>query len=301
MNPAPEAAMATDSLVSPTKSTNVRLKIPLPVRVGIQALDWFSRFFPQTGTRAAEVLWTSPRRFDRPEREEEWLVAAERILIPYGMTGIQGYVWGADNSPTVLLMHGWEGRGSQMAAFAEPLVQQGFRVIAWDVPGHGDSEGSRASLVTFSDTVLAAIRHYGPVHGIIAHSFGGAGTTYALSAGIHVPKVAFVAPVDPAVGARRSMRFLGLGEDLAQRLQVGMEQRFGLRFSEIAGPKLAPQMTGELLVVHDEGDHVVPDADGEAYVSAWPNATRLRTKGLGHHRILRDSEVVQTVADFMSA
>ena len=42
------------------------------------------------------------------------------------------YSWGS--GPTVLLVHGWEGRGSQLSAFAPALVKAGFRVVAVDMP-----------------------------------------------------------------------------------------------------------------------------------------------------------------------
>jgi hypothetical protein len=37
------------------------------------------------------------------------------------------YSWGS--GPTILLAHGWSGRGSQLGAFVEPLVEQGFRLV----------------------------------------------------------------------------------------------------------------------------------------------------------------------------
>jgi len=39
----------------------------------------------------------------------------------------------------VLLVHGWGGRGAQLASFVEPLVARGFSVLTFDAPGHGAS------------------------------------------------------------------------------------------------------------------------------------------------------------------
>ena len=51
---------------------------------------------------------------------------------------VRGHVWG--DGPVVYLVHGWGGRGSQLASFVEPLLVAGFRVVMFDAPAHGDSD-----------------------------------------------------------------------------------------------------------------------------------------------------------------
>ena len=59
-------------------------------------------------------------------------------------------------------------------------------------------------------------------------------------------------------------------------------------------------MRGRLLVVHDENDREVPIACGEAIANAWPGAELVRTRGLGHQRILRDATTLQTITRFVA-
>ena len=54
------------------------------------------------------------------------------------------------------------------------------------------------------------------------------------------------------------------------------------------------------LVIHDQHDSDVPWQQGEAVASAWPGARFMQTQGLGHQRILRDHEVVQTSVKFLA-
>ena len=54
------------------------------------------------------------------------------------------FAWGA--GPSVLLVHGWEGRGAQLGALVDPLVAAGYRVVALDGPAHGDSPGRLSTL-----------------------------------------------------------------------------------------------------------------------------------------------------------
>jgi pimeloyl-ACP methyl ester carboxylesterase len=59
-------------------------------------------------------------------------------------------------------------------------------------------------------------------------------------------------------------------------------------------------MRGALLVVHDENDREVPIACGEAIARAWPGAELVRTRGLGHQRILRDAATLKRVVRFVA-
>jgi len=84
----------------------------------------------------------------------------------------------ADGVP-VFLMHGWGGHSGQMTPFVDPVVTAGFRVVALDLPGHGESAGSVSSLIHFASALVRAAALFRPVHGLVAHSFGAAASTYA--------------------------------------------------------------------------------------------------------------------------
>jgi hypothetical protein len=54
-----------------------------------------------------------------------------------------------------------------------------------------------------------------------------------------------------------------------------------------------------MLVFHDGRDGKIPFRDGEEIVRAWPNAELVQTRGLGHHRILRDRRVIAHAVAFL--
>jgi acetyl-CoA carboxylase carboxyltransferase component len=54
--------------------------------------------------------------------------------------------------------------------------------------------------------------------------------------------------------------------------------------------------------VHDESDPIVPVAQAELIAHAHLGAVTVeRTSGLGHHRILNDPDVVETIREFVDA
>ena len=49
----------------------------------------------------------------------------------------------------VLLVHGWSGRSTQLFAFADKLLENGFMVISFDGPAHGKSTGRTTMMPEF--------------------------------------------------------------------------------------------------------------------------------------------------------
>lgn len=288
--------MASSS-VALTDSTIGRT-FPWQVRLAGFGLRSLARLSPAAAARGAENLFLTPRRTATPSRERAWLAGSRRDEAWIGGRRIATRIWdGATyQAPTVLLVHGWGGRGSQLGAFVAPLRAEGVRVIAFDAPAHGESEGNQTNLIQFAETVatlLARHSEWATPLGVVAHSFGAAATTIALSRGARAERIVFLAPAeDYSHFTGKFRRALGLDADIVDRMQRGIERRIGVEWSAVRGGTLARELSQPLLVVHDEGDREVPLAHGEAIASGWPGARLHVTRGLGHQRLLRDADVV---------
>lgn len=64
---------------------------------------------------------------------------SERFELSSGMT-LTGETHGADDAPLVLLLHGGGQSRRAWSSMAEKLGEQGYRAIALDLRGHGDSD-----------------------------------------------------------------------------------------------------------------------------------------------------------------
>lgn len=262
----------------------------------------FSRMAPRTTVRLARTIFLRPPRLAPPSRESWWATEAREWSLPFGSGTLRAWTWGW-GSETVLLVHGWGGRGLQLGAFAAPLVEAGYQVVAYDAPGHGSSVGDRSSLPEKAAAVTAMVHHLGGVEAIIAHSAGAAAVTAALAqpgTPLPVERLVYLAPsVDMLGVTERFASLLGLPMTVADRMREGIERQYGVRFAELAGVALAPRMAQPLLVVHDRDDREIAFAEGEALVGAWPGAEMLVTEGLGHFRLLRDDGVVARARRFL--
>ena len=270
--------------------------IPRPVRLGFRMLPLLGEALT---ARVAERLFCTPRSFRPRASEERLLDAADPFPLRVGSRTLTGYSWG--RGPTVLLVHGWEGRAGQLTPLVPALVTAGFRVVAWDAPAHGRSPGRTATLVEFADGIWAAARASGALHGVVAHSMGAAAAGLALSEGLTPKRAAFIAsPYSMDVYAAEFARLLGISKGVHERMVRSLERRFHVRMSELTFDALVPEAEVPLLVAHDADDREVPHAFGARIAADWPQGELVTTRGLGHRRILRDAHVVRRVTRFVS-
>jgi pimeloyl-ACP methyl ester carboxylesterase len=189
-----------------------------------------------------------------------------------------------------------------MAAFVDPLLAAGFRAVAIDLPGHGRSAGQRSSVVHGAAAVELANGAFGPLSGLVAHSFGAPVSTYALARGVSPQRVVYVAPV--AQLEPYWARFgAGVGASpavMARAMRRG-ENWLGVRFDDIAPLGHAAKLKMPLLVLHGADDRETPTTDGRVLADAWPDAEFREIPGLGHMRILWDQATITQAVQFLEA
>jgi len=298
-----------NALSSPQKSTTVRAnsrtatpRVPLAARVIRLSLGALSAVSPDAAGLAAERLFMHPRRHARPDHEWALLSSARMFSIPNPDGGaLTAWEWGDDGEP-VLLMHGWEGRGAQLGSLVAPLVARGFRVLTLDAPAHGSSPGFLSSFFHFARALESAKTEVGPFRAVIAHSLGGAAAAWASqSSALGERLVMIAAPTDLRDATEEAAQMLGLRRDARERMEARLTRRFGMTLDDVHAARVAPQMTAPLLVVHDENDREVPIASGELLARVWPGAELVKTRGLGHRRILKDPAVIGRIVSFVAA
>ena len=243
----------------------------------------------------AELLFRTPPRQARSRREREILAAARFRHVRVGPIRLATWLWG--NGPLVLLVHGWGGHAGRLASFVGPLTEAGFSVVAFDAPGHGDSSGTRSSLPEFVLAARAVAQAYGGVAGLVGHSIGAAACTLALRDGVVARRV--VLAVDPEQYSGRFASLFGIPASVRESMKKRFERRYRVCWDALCLSRCAPGVSAPALIFHDGRDSKVPLRDGKAIARAWPGAQLIVTSGLGHHRIVRDPEVVRRAVGFL--
>lgn len=289
------ATQTADALTIPRKSTNVRSHIsaPLWLRSTFSAAGHVS---PSVTAAVAERLFFKTRRTVPRAGERDVLESAA----PLSIAGMKAWSWG--EGPTVLLVHGWNGRATQLGSFVTPLVERGYRVVAFDAFGHGESPGSSMSIPELASCIRQVADELGGVYGVVAHSMGGASTTLALSEGLEIERAVFISPpADPRAFLQIFSDALGISDEVRARLKRRVEQRVGISMQSMRADVLASSMDVPVLVIHDRSDKEVPVRAGQSIAEAWPGANLIVTEGLGHQRILRAEHVTNVAVSFIDA
>lgn len=230
--------------------------------------------------------------------------------IPFPCGSVQAYVFEPEEQApirTVLLVHGWTGDAASMTGFVEPLLAAGFRVVAFDLPGHGASTGRELNIPLGVASLAAVARVFGPFHAIVTHSFGGAITLAALAGSVRgqpvvsAGKLVLISAPSSITGITRQFgHAIGLG----RRGQAALERRIHVVAGnpvEAFEARLQLEAIGlPTLVIHDRQDRELGFQHAQALVEAGPFVRLEATEGLGHRRILKARPVAESVARFVA-
>lgn len=279
-----------------------KIKTPLLLRLVPQVFPWVEKFLPFLANRFFVYLFFKPFRFKTPEKELLAAKQAEQFIIEVDGKKIQCYSWGS--GPVVLLLHGWAGRGTQLRKFIEPLNLAGYRAVAMDGPAHGKSEGRLTNLDGFRNAINALVKEVGGAEAIIAHSFGGVATLYAVSTGLTVNTIINIA--SPTIGdeiIKNYLRTINGSQKTGEAFKQYVLKKSGKpfeKFSALEFIKHVPEALN-LLLIHDQDDKEVIIAHPQALVKQFPRAQFYQTSGLGHNRILKDEKVIEHAVTFIQS
>jgi len=264
-------------------------------------MEPISRIAPGLAARIAFHFFATPVRIPRPESEKIWHEQSKKYFLK---SGIAAFEWGKPTDPLVMLIHGWNGRGTQIASFALPLVEKGFRVVALDGPAHGISPGTKTNPSHFAKFIEDSQKELSPegAHTVIAHSFGGGCAVLAASRSLRVKKLVLVA--SPAFYERvvqfyaRSYKLSKIAEEKFTEI---VAKAAGIHPKDLNIASIGSKLPIPKMIVHDSDDNAVNFLSAKAMHEAWPDSVLFKTEGLGHRRILKDQNVITAVVNFIIA
>ncbi|CAM5654123.1 Alpha/beta hydrolase OS=Streptomyces tendae OX=1932 GN=GUR47_02750 PE=4 SV=1 [Streptomyces tendae] len=268
-------------------------------------LNTLSRVARRPAGAATYALFHMPlaRSSVRPA-ERELIERARLGRVELGGRHAVTYEWG-DGARTVVLVHGWQSRGSRLSGLVTAFLDRGYRVVAFDAPGHGAASGRSATILDYRTVLTALHERYGAFDGLVAHSLGVLASFFALRHGVKAERVVSIGGVcDFGYLVDEFATALGL----RPRLKAELHRRTASHLfpglpadrSPFSAVHTAEEVNAPLLVVHDEDDTRIGVEQGRRLSGAFGDRARLMvTSGLGHRRILGDPEVVRAAVDFV--
>jgi hypothetical protein len=228
-------------------------------------------------------------------RADAKLEGAEHFKLTSGTHQIAAYRFGqklGPNAKTVVLVHGWMSGARFMLAIMDRLVSLGHEVICFDLPAHGKSTGKRTNLVECAAALTAVIRLFGPVDAVVAHSFGGAVSAFALSES----KEPLLSEGGEIILLASPNRLTEVTKSFAR--QFGISDKGRLVFEKhLCTPMQQPieAMDGNIMfaktgnamhVLHCRDDREVSVEEGRRFAQMGPDVNYVELTNLGHRKIL---------------
>ena len=246
----------------------------------------------------------SPSRYEVKPAEQEIVEWGNSYRIKFDGGEIAVTTWGS-SGPAVLLMHGWGGARAQMTGFIDPLLFAGYRVVAFDQPGHGESDGTTTNLLKIAPTMDLIAQHEGPFHGVIAHSFGTLINSYALvERGFPPPaRLIYFGAFNRLMDSLPRFQVLAnLPDEIMEGFRAMLYEEFGQGVLDaITNESLAPRIHIPALMFHDVEDNVTPVEDSRAIARVWNQAQFIETEGLSHRGALQSKSIHEQVVRFLNA
>ena len=269
------------------------------LKLWIATWPFLSWICPKFIAKKAENLFLTPTRVPRPRSEMQAYESAEKIKLS---PGIAAFRWGQKLDPIVILLHGWSGRGTQMAEFRHDLLKHNYQVVALDGPAHGDSEGHQTHVGQFARFLIDVQNELGPFKAVISHSFGTGCSVIARSWGLKVEKLVLVAgPTKYDVMITNYVQRVKLAPRAKNYFYQSLAQKSGLNPEDINIGQIGSKLNTPTLVVHDKDDKAVKYQSALMLKKEWPTIEVLTTEGLGHRRVLKDKSVTKHVANFINS
>ena len=257
---------------------------------------------PQAIIKKIYRTFFTPSKYEVKSADEAVLARGNNYRIPFADGELAVTSWG-ESGPTVLLMHGWGGARAQMTGFVEPLLAAGYRVVAYDQPAHGESDGKITNILEIAPTMELVMQHEGKFDAVIAHSFGTLITSYAL-VGLNLPApsgLVYLGAFNRLLDALPRFQVLAsLPDELIDGLREMIYDIHGRgKLDAIINEEMVQNIQIPALMFHDRSDNVTPVEDSRAIANAWTEAQYIETNGLGHRGALQSADVHGRILNFL--
>ncbi|NOQ74487.1 MAG: alpha/beta fold hydrolase [Crocinitomix sp.] len=265
---------------------------------------------PSRAAKKSFDLFQKVRKKDIRPREASFFKSArhfqvEAILDQNKVDQIDCYELGDPKQDLVVLVHGWDSNAGSMSQIANKLVEEGKRVVLFNLPGHAFSVHHSTNLLECKNAVTAVLNHLKPMSGfsVVSHSFGSAVVAYALSKNNYeLDKLIFLTNPNRVEHIFKDFKnFIGLNNRAYLALLKLTQDKLG---EPIHAVSVAANLTGvnyqKLLLIHDKNDKVLDYSNSLEVKDGNPKAELLTFENIGHYKMLWNKEVINNCAIFLN-
>lgn len=248
-----------------------------------------------------------PSELDTPIAfEEHTVVGTKGDLAVWAIAGKNA------EGPQVVMTHGWGSSRQGGLKRIEPFIEMASQIILWDLPGHGDSDGTTKLGSTEHNDLARILEAFSDERPTVLFGWSmGAGVSLAFAGkqpGEHsitsiICESPYVMPITPA---RNVIRLRGVPYRLNLKptmLILGTIFGIGPTWRGFARDQIAKTIDIPILIIHGDADPVCPNEDAEQVANAARNSELVYVQGGGHNNLWTDDifreQMNETIGAFL--
>lgn len=248
-------------------------------------------------------LFETPIKYKMPKREQKMYEVSHKSKLTLPESGKEILVYENKFGPKkVLLVHGWNGRGTQLVSIAKAFKELNYTIISFDAPGHGKSTKTAANMKHFIEAVFELDKKYNGFDVMIGHSLGGMSVINSLGRGLQTDKAVIIGSGNTTKAITEDFLVtIGMKQKLTPILINLFERKYNDKMTNYDVADQALKVSVPVLIIHDKNDKDVPFTAAEAISKNLQNNELLITTGLGHRKILGDEKVIEKIVQFVTS
>jgi alpha-beta hydrolase superfamily lysophospholipase len=257
--------------------------------------------FPKHSAKLLIQIFSTPRSRVIREKEIEVLNQASKSKFSFQGKELRLHEWG-EGERLAYLFHGWESNAGSLGAFVDPLLKEGYKVVACDGPAHGSSEGKEASLISFTHLAKELIKAKGKPQLAIGHSLG-ANVIMLLcyEEQLSIPISVLISPVNRIVSVFEGFReLIGIQDKIYTQMIKLISKRANYQLEALQFENLAAKAPfRQVLLMHDESDQITGVKHSEDIAKANRSFKYVPIQGSGHYKILWHKDTLNQFKTFL--
>jgi len=266
--------------------------------------SWTSLINSEKAAKKSFRLFQKVRKKDIRRREKDFFSTARKFTVESAAENIDCFELGDPSGDVVILVHGWDSNAGSMSKIAEALVKKNKRVIAFNLPGHAFSKSSSTNLIECKDAFLSLLEYLNlkEPFSVVAHSFGSAVSTYALSRrDFQIDKLILLTNPNKIETIFKDFKDgIRLGNRAYKKLLTISTNRLGEPLINLSVQENLKKINYKnLLLIHDKYDKVLPYKHSYEINNMIENAQLITIENVGHYKMLWTDEVINRCVGFV--
>ena len=259
---------------------------------------------PLQSAKQAFYLFCFPFKTKLKPNQQAFLSTGKKFTLKVKEQDVQYYQWG-HGQEKIVFVHGWQSHSYRWKSFIEKFDKDKFTLLAFDAPGHGNSESKIGNVPLYEKSIKSLIEKVGNIDHFVGHSIG----SFACASFIfhnEYPVKSFTSLATPFSAQEFFEHYnnqLKMSRRTREKLEDYFNQYTGHPVSHYNFETFTQKLnTDRALIIHDKNDRSTPYENSQLIAELLQKKNvpteLIITEGLKHN--LRSEKIVATIEVFIN-